>query len=218
MRTYIYGDESGNFTFRNTSGASRYFILTTVAVVDHAVESDLLALRRALAWNDEPLAVGFHATNDKRAIRSRVFTTLAQHRFRVDATIFEKRKAKPESRRSRESFYGFAWYYHLTGLVPALAPESNELLIIAASTEKGMHREFHSAVDTIASAVTPASIINSSTWSAASNPMLQVADYCAWAIQRKWEFSPSDTSSYDLIRDKVASEFDIFRNGVVTYY
>lgn len=218
MRTYIYADETGNFDFSDQIGATRYFILTTVAVVDHAVESDLLALRRELAWNDEPLAVGFHATDNRRAVRSRVFTTLGKHSFRVDATILEKRKARPEIRRTRESFYGFAWYYHLTGLLPALSADNNELLIIAASNYNSMHREFHSAVNTVANAVALASIINSSVWSAASSPLLQVADYCAWAIQRKWETTPSDTSHYNLIRNKVASEFDLFQNGTATYY
>ena len=217
MRTYIYADETGNFNFSNQSEASRYFILTTVAVVDHTVENDLLALRRELAWNAEGLAIGFHATDDRRAVRNRVFTALGQHRFRIDATILEKRKARPEIRPTRESFYGFAWYYHLTGLLPALSSDNNELFIIAASTTKAMHQEFHSAVAATA-AVAPASIINSGVWTAASSPMIQVADYCAWAIQRKWETTPSDTSHYNLIRDKVASEFDLFQNGAATYY
>ena len=218
MRTYIYGDETGNFDFSNQSEASRYFILTTVAVVDHAVENDLLALRREFAWNDAGLAIGFHATDDRRSVRNRVFTTLGRHRFRIDATILEKRKARPEIRPTRESFYGFAWYYHLTGLLPELSLASDELLIVAAATHNPMHREFHSAADTVANAVAPASTINSSIWSAASSPMIQVADYCAWAIQRKWENTPPDTSHYDLIRDKVASEFELFRNGTATYY
>lgn len=218
MRTYIYADETGNFNFSNQSDASRYFILTTVAVVDHAVENDLLALRRELAWHDEGLAIGFHAADDRRVVRNQVFTALGQHRFRIDATILEKRKARPEIRPTRESFYGFAWYYHLNGLLPALSLENNELMIIAASTNRAMHREFHSAVAAVASAAGPASLINSSVWTAASSSMIQVADYCAWAIQRKWETTPSDTSHYNLIRDKVASEFDLFRNGTATYY
>ena len=66
MRVYVYGDESGNFDFGDQEGASRYFILTTVVVRDHAIESDLLELRRELVWEGEPLGGGFHATDDKR--------------------------------------------------------------------------------------------------------------------------------------------------------
>jgi len=45
---------------------------------------------------------------------------------------------------------------------------------------------------------------------------LQVADYCNWAIFRKWE--REDTRSYELIRSRVLSEFDIFRTGRRNYY
>ena len=217
MRRYVYADESGNFDFSNRTGASRYFILTSVTVADHAIESDLLELRRELAWNGEPLTGGFHATNDKRHVRDQVFAVLARHEFRVDATILEKRKADPRIRPTPALFYGFTWYYHLTGLIPALAPTSEELLIIAASVaDAAMRADFHSAVTAIRSAVAPASVMNATMWTAASSALLQVADYCAWAVQRKWE--RSDTRAYDLVKEKVASEFEVFRQGTTYYY
>jgi hypothetical protein len=52
--------------------------------------------------------------------------------------------------------------------------------------------------------------------SAATDPCLQVADYCAWVIQRKWE--RGDTVSYDMIREKIATEFDLWKNGPNHYY
>jgi hypothetical protein len=45
---------------------------------------------------------------------------------------------------------------------------------------------------------------------------LQVADYCNWAIYRKWE--NLDTRSYKLIEGAVRSEFDIFQAGTTFYY
>ena len=109
MRAYVYGDESGNFDFSDQEGASRYFILTTVTVVDRAIESNLLDLRRELAWEGESLAGGFHATNDKQRVRDRVFTVLGRYDFRMDATILEKRKADPRIRPTPALFYGFTW-------------------------------------------------------------------------------------------------------------
>ena len=107
MRAYIYADESGNFDFSNQPGASRYFILASVPVADHAIETDLLELRRELAWGGEPLTGGFHATNDKQRVRDQVFAVLSRHDFRVDATILEKRKANPRLRTTEARFYGF---------------------------------------------------------------------------------------------------------------
>jgi hypothetical protein len=53
-------------------------------------------------------------------------------------------------------------------------------------------------------------------WPAASDPCLQVADYCCWAIQRKWE--RGDMRLYELIASKIRSEFDVFRLGTTVYY
>jgi hypothetical protein len=39
-----------------------------------------------------------------------------------------------------------------------------------------------------------------------SEPCLVVADYCTWAIQRRWEWG--DDRSYRLIADNVASEVE----------
>ena len=139
----------------------------------------------------------------------------------MDATLFEKRKVERQRRSDDAQFYGFAWYHHLKGLAPALAPESEELLVIAADIGKGsnaMRSSFASAIGSIASAVAPASVIKNAMWAASTAPLLQVADYCAWAIQRKWERNPSDTDCYDLIRDKIASEYDLFRRSTDAYY
>lgn len=49
-----------------------------------------------------------------------------------------------------------------------------------------------------------------------ADPCLQVADYCAWAIQRKWE--RKDTRSYDLIASKIVYEYDLWAHGTKHYY
>ena len=45
---------------------------------------------------------------------------------------------------------------------------------------------------------------------------LQVADYCCWAVFRKWQ--REETEHYDRIRPAMRSEFDIFRSGTRYYY
>jgi len=41
-------------------------------------------------------------------------------------------------------------------------------------------------------------------------------DYLTWAVTRYYE--RGDPRSYDLIRHKIASEFDLFQTGTVVYY
>jgi hypothetical protein len=52
--------------------------------------------------------------------------------------------------------------------------------------------------------------------SSASDPCLQVADYCTWAIQRKWE--RDDERSYELIKDRISYEYDLWSHGTKHYY
>ena len=209
MRAYAYGDESGNFDFSDQQGASRYFILTTVVLPDHAIEADLMDLRRQSAWEGEPLTGGFHATNDKQRVRDLVFEVVARHDFRVDATILEKRKADP-GRRLPARLYSLAWYIHLSGLVPDIVSEHDELQLFAASlgTEE-TRSEFGATVEVVAKDHAQSSIVAFTMWPSATSPLLQVTDYCAWAMQRRWE--RGDFRSYELVHDKIASEFDAFR-------
>lgn len=48
------------------------------------------------------------------------------------------------------------------------------------------------------------------------DPLLWVADYCAWAVQRKWELD--DRRSYDRIRNKIVTEYDLFRISEKHFY
>ncbi|MDE0622828.1 MAG: hypothetical protein OXH83_14285 [Bryobacterales bacterium] len=43
-----------------------------------------------------------------------------------------------------------------------------------------------------------------------------MADYCSWAIQRKWE--KAELYAYDRIKPAIRSELDIFRRGTTHYY
>jgi hypothetical protein len=53
--------------------------------------------------------------------------------------------------------------------------------------------------------------IGTALWRAAVEPCLQVADYCCWAVHRKWE--RNDKRSYELISDRIDSEFALFGNS-----
>src|SRR5512143_1298150 len=109
MDRYVFADEAGNFDFSNAPSASRYFILCTVTA-DHCEAGDeLLRLRRELGWKGLHLDRAFHAPEDPQAIRDEVYALLAGLDFRVDATIFEKRKALPRLR-DPQQFYKLAWY------------------------------------------------------------------------------------------------------------
>ncbi len=81
-RRYVFADECGNFDFSGKTGASKYFILTTVCTDDCAAGDALTHLRRELAWEGIGLDTAFHAAWDKQVVRNRVFALLARHNLR----------------------------------------------------------------------------------------------------------------------------------------
>ena len=218
-RIHVFADEAGNFDFSRNKDASTYFILTTVTFFDdRSACHDLDRLRYELAWEGAEGAAGpFHATEEKQAIRDRVFAALSSHGFRVDATIFEKSKSQPQLRASPERFYQYAWYYHMRHVAPQVVRAPDELLVIAASIgTKKKEAAFHRGVVDVMTQVTPILLTKTAHWPASSDTGLQIADYCCWAIQKKWE--RNDPRSHALIADKIRTEFPIFRYGSRHYY
>lgn len=222
---YVYADEAGDFNFSRHPRASKYFILTTIAMKDCGVAKDLLDLRRQLAWEGHRLCdEGFHATVELQKVRDRVFDVIALHDFRIDATIIEKSKADPKIRPPESltgsvnlRFYQYAWYYHFKFVGPSVARGEDLLHVTAASLGTKKERStFQFCLRDVANQSLKRTEYRTSFWPAQIDPCLQLADYCCWAIQRKWE--RGDERSYSLISNKIHTEFDIFRAGSTHYY
>src|SRR5713226_7427461 len=132
--------------------------------------------------------------------------------MRIDAVILEKSKAYPSVRVSDERFYKTAWYQHMKYVAPKIAVSTDDLLVVSASIgSNAKKRAFHAAVTDVIRQVSPTAKARVASWSAASDPCLQVADYCAWAIQR-------NRQGYDLIKGFVQTEFDLFASGTRKFY
>lgn len=215
---FVFADEAGNFDFSLKPSASRFFVVTTITLDTCAVGERLHDLRRDLARQGVRLdADQFHATSDRQAIRDQVFGVIANEALRIDAIILEKRKAFPRIASSETRFYQTAWYQHMKYVAPRIARAGDDLLVVSASINTGAKRaSFHKAVTNVLGQVSPTTSVQVACWSSASEPCLQVADYCAWAIQRKWE--TGDLRSYNIIRTRVRTEFDLFGAGTEYYY
>ena len=215
-RLHIFADEAGDFEFSRKHNVSRYFILCTVAMDSCHVAEDLLNLRRQLAWDGFNLGDCFHATVDKQLVRDEVFNLNTNHDFTVQATIMEKSKAQTQVRTSRAKFYQYGWLYHLRHSTKQLLNGIPELMIMTASI--GTKKERASFVSAVKDAMRQTINGNYRTdfCPASADPCLQIADYCAWALQRKWE--RNDLRSYNLISDRITYEYDLWSRGDKHYY
>lgn len=214
---YIFSDEAGCFSFVKNDRASKFFLVCTVTVADCDLGNGLISLRRDMVWRGLPVNEEFHATEDRQQVRDEVFAYIAQHDIRVDATLLEKSKAQPYTRRSPDVFYKYAWYYHFKHVGPQLLREKTEVMITAAALgTKKSQAVYTAAVNDVMQQTTQQQQWKTCFPRAVADPCLQIADYCAWAIQRKWE--RGDTRSYDLISEKIVSEYNLFRTGTTHYY
>jgi hypothetical protein len=212
---FVFADEAGNFDFSRKSGASRYFILTTVTMDDCRTGDALAHLRRELTWQGINLQEPFHATEDTLAVRAEVFDLLKRSPIRIDATILEKRKAEPHLH-SELALYKMGWFMHFKYVGPRVATSHDRLLVVAASLgTKKTRRLFSAAVDDVVRQVSPARH-RVAFWAADSDPCIQVADYCSWAVQRAWE--REDSTYLDVLGSKVKSNKDIWMPGKSYYY
>jgi hypothetical protein len=219
---FIFADEAGCLTFKQGPNISRYFILCTVAMESTAVVQALIDLRRYLVFNDHELGDYFHASTDRQAVRDAVFNEIMKHDFTIQATIMEKSKAKPHITKSAFGFYQYAWFYHFKyGTRPLLKTASQTLITSASIGTKRERSAFSDAVDDVLSQMMPVAKWKTDFVPAQADPCIQVADYCAWAIQRKWESlhkSKTDVRSYSIIRDRITYEYDLWRTGTTYYY
>lgn len=221
---FVFADEAGCFTFKRKQGASRYFLLCTLVTDDCSISHELLDIRRKLIIENGDEIDKLHATTDKQATRDAVFGCLANHDFRIDATILEKSKAQPQTRTADHVFYQYACYYHFRHIAPKLIVNCDKLLVTAAALgQKKTKASFKASVNNSLQQLIQRDKWEVSFIDAAKDPMLWAVDYCAWAIQRKWEmgngkWEMNDTRSYSLIANKIITEFDLWQTGSMHFY
>ena len=213
---YVFADEAGNFHFSRNPGASKYWILCTATMDDCHAGDDLLQLRRDLGWQGLHLSKVPHATEDGPSIRGVVYNRIMRSDIRVDATVFEKRKTEPRLQ-TNLALYKLGWYLHFKYVAPRVVTSQDRLFVVAASIgTKKTRAAFQQAVDDVVTQVSPCRRYRVAQWPAQSDPCLQVADYCTWAIQRSWE--QGDNGPLNLIQSKVQSNKDIWASGKTYYY
>lgn len=114
-------------------------------------------------------------------------------------------------------FYKYAWYYHFKTVGPKILAGHTEASITAAAlgTKKGQ-ASYTAAVNDVLQQTVRRQQWRTFFPRAVAEPCLQIADYCAWAVQRKWE--RGEHIWYDIIKSKIATEFDLWRFGQNYYY
>jgi len=219
---YIFLDEGGDFNF--SEKGTRFFTLTSVTMMrPFNMANDLDELKYDFIEQGIEIE-SFHASEDKQIVRDRVFEIIQRNldKIQIDTLIVEKRKTGP-ALRDPVKFYprmlGYLLRYLLNrGFFGSLKIEDlSAVFVITDSIPlKKKRHAIEKAIKPILKEVIPNTRWKVAHHSSKSSMELQVADYCNWAIYRK--YAGGDTRSYDLIRSAISSEFNIFEVGTTYYY
>lgn len=215
---YIFLDEAGNLDFSKTG--TKYFLLGALTKErPFNAYKDLTELKYDLAELGTELEY-FHASENAQPVRNRVFDVICRNLagVRIDALVVEKSKTGPALQKE-EAFYprmvGYLLKYILGQHDLSLF---KEVLVFTDAIPIRKKRDTIEKIikTTLASQLPATARYRLIHHESKSNLDLQVADYCTWALYRKW--NSGDARSYKHIQPAVTSEFEIFKSGKVHYY
>jgi hypothetical protein len=210
---YIFLDEAGNFDF--SQKGTPYFILCSLTKERPFIAyQELTELKYDLIESGEEREY-FHATEDRQEVRNRVFGIISQRLTgcTIDATIVEKRKTG-RALQDITRFYPKMLGYHLKYILERVDWRGIAEVIVLTDripVNNKRHAVEKAVKQTLAEMLPKGAVYRILHHDSKSNFDLQIADYCTWALHRKW--TSQDARSYDCIRPAVRSEFDIFKTG-----
>lgn len=214
----MFLDEGGNFDFSSTG--TRYFTLSSISV-----KRPFNPINELSEYRYDLIEYGlnqeyFHCCDDNRHVRNRVFDIIESHLddIRIDSLIIEKRKTGP-ALQLESNFYPKMLGYLLRYVIDHVdGSHIDEVVVITDNLPVNRKRKaIEKATKTVLHDMLPAeSKYRLLHHSSKSHVVLQIADYCNWAILRKWE--RDDMEFYNKISPAISSEYEIFRKGQRFYY
>jgi hypothetical protein len=215
---YIFLDEGGNFDF--SRNGTKFFIVTSLAK-ERPFEAykELAELKYDLVEQGVHIE-SFHATEDKQAVRDKVFEIIERHLdgIRVDSVIVEKCKTDPALQDPVKFYSKMVGYLLRYVLGKFKLSDYKEVLVFTDSMPvERLKSAMQKAIKEVLSEMLPPTakyrLFHHESKACLD---LQIVDYCNWAIYRKYD--RDDSRSYSKIERAVKSEFKIFESGQREYY
>lgn len=227
---FLFIDESGNFDF--SPKGTKYFVLSCLSTFFPVDEREKLIKLRYDLLSGGIDQEYFHATEDSQSTRDQVFdliTSLSDD-IEVHSVVAEKNKANPtlykeeyyKKGRKIERVVGAEFYQRVCRtLLQYVFRRSNfkkaaKIVVVLGSL---FTRDKQSLIlKTLKKYLKENFTLPFEIYFHCSQADIncQFADYLGWAIAIKWE--RDEKRSYNLIQNKVKSEYEIFKRGETIYY
>jgi len=227
MKTlFIFIDESGNFDF--SPKGTKYFILSAVSTLNPLGKEKLEEIKYNLMKKGTNLEY-FHATEDKQVVRNKVYSFIENLKdIEIDSVIAQKNKTNPSlyvSTKKKKPKKGEKLYtLVLQTLLQYIFRRYNnsakvdQVVIVLSSIFDVNKRELIKKTIKIYLKQIFSNPFYLYFHQNRSDKNTQIADYCCWAIYRKW--TDREIRPYNAVNkgNKIKSEFDIFKTGKTIYY
>ena len=195
---YLFMDESGSLDFG--SNGTRYFVLTSVAMTRPFTWFDALDSYRYDCIEYGLTSEYFHCAEDNRHVRARVFGIIRDNlaSIRIDSLIVEKGNVAANLREAREFYPAMLGRLLSEVVVVEMAAGGGEVVVITDTIPLvNRRRAIERATRTTLSRLLPAGAkYRLLHHQSRSHYGLQVADYCCWAVYRKWQTGEPGGTQY----------------------
>ncbi|MBA7490314.1 hypothetical protein ES702_00851 [subsurface metagenome] len=227
MKTlFIFIDESGGFDF--SPKGTKYFVLSAVSTLNPLGKERLEEIKYDLMKNGNDLEC-FHAAEDKQSVRDLVYSFIENMKdIEIDSVIVQKNKTNPSlyiSEKKKKSKKGTKLYaIALRTLLQYIfykyddSAKVDQIVIVLSSIFDLNKRELIKKTIKIYLKQIFSNPFYLYFHQNRSDKNTQIADYCCWAIYRKW--TDGEIRPYNAVNkgNKIKSEFDIFKTGKIIYY
>ena len=217
---HVHLDESGDLNV--SPSGSRYYVFTaawTYVPFNLAVALSKLRFDLLKRGHNVPQ---FHATEDIALVRNAVVDILCRYpAWRFASVVAEKAKV-PANSQEPASFYANLASMPLRFIFRNVRANTKPVIVYAdrpPSQVEHRHREhIQKSIKRAARSELPHGVpFLTYHHHSASNAWLQVADYCCWAVFRKWE-KGDDEFYIRLARRLAEPELDVYADSTTRYY
>jgi hypothetical protein len=227
MRTlFIFIDESGNFDF--SPNGTKYFVLSAVSTLSPLGKERLEEIKYELMKNGINLEY-FHAAEDKQIVRNQVYSFIERlEDIEIDSIIVQKNKTNPSlyiSTKKKKPKKGEKLYTKvLQNLLQYIfcrydnSTKIDQVVVVLSSIFDANKRKLIEKTIKVYLKQIYSKPFYLYFHENRSDKNTQIADYCCWAIYRKW--TDGEIRPYNAVKkgNKIKSEFDIFKTGSTLYY
>lgn len=222
---FIFIDESGNFDF--SPKGTKYFLLSSVSTLNPLGKEKLEKIKYDLMKNGKDREY-FHAAEDKQFVRDQIYSFIENlEDIEIDSVIVQKNKTNPSlyiSEKKKSEKGGGLYTIALQTLLQYIfcrysnSAKVDQVIIVLSSIFDANKRELIKKTIKIYLKQKFIKPFYLYFHECRSDKNTQIADYCCWAIYRKW--TDGEMRPYNAVKkgNKIKSEFDIFQTGTIIYY